>query len=133
MCHDQPDSTRKTLLLLGTARASYGKCESCSRADVALTDLRVPVLAARVGMSPRNFALEMGLTPGAYVDQLRLEAARRMLEESSATLKQIAAAAGFGTMESLRRAFTRATGSSPSAHRARFRAAQGVRMGLGVL
>ena len=105
-------------------------------ADHLAADLRVPVLAARVGMSPRNFArafaLEMGVTPGAYVDQVRLEAARRMLEESSATLEQIAVAAGFGSVESLRRAFTRATGSSPSAHRARVRAAQGIRMGLGV-
>jgi transcriptional regulator GlxA family with amidase domain len=104
-------------------------------ADHLAADLRVPALAARVGMSPRNFArafaLEMGVTPGAYVDQVRLEAARRMLEESSATLEQIAAAAGFGAAQSLRRAFTRATGSSPSAHRAQVHAAQGIRMGLG--
>jgi len=105
-------------------------------ADHLTADLRVPALAARVGMSPRNFArafaLELGVTPGAYVDRVRLEAARRMLEESSTGLEQVAAAAGFGAAESLRRAFTRATGSSPSAHRARVRAAQGIRMGLGV-
>lgn len=104
-------------------------------ADHLGADLRVPALAERVGMSPRNFArafaVEMGVTPGAYVEQVRLEAARRMLEESSATLEQIAASAGFGAVETLRRVFTRATGSSPSAHRARIRAAQGIRMGLG--
>ncbi|MET0340198.1 MAG: helix-turn-helix domain-containing protein [Polyangiales bacterium] len=105
-------------------------------ADHLTADLRVPALAARVGMSPRNFARafaqETGVTPGAFVEQVRLEAARRMLEESSATLAQIAAAAGFGAAETLRRVFTRATGVAPSAHRARIRATQGIRMGLGV-
>jgi len=57
--------------------------------------LTVPVLAQRVGMSPRNFArvftTEMKTTPAKFVERLRVEAARRRLEESQNSMETIAA------------------------------------------
>src|SRR5204862_6054748 len=74
-------------------------------------DLSVPALAERVHMSPRNFARvfqrEVGLTPGAYVEAVRLEQARAALEGSDAPVEEIARRCGFGTPETLRRTFAR--------------------------
>ncbi len=88
-------------------------------------DLRVETLARRAGMSPRNFARafakEVGMTPARFVEQARIGAARRRLEESGAGVDEIAAAAGFGTAETMRRAFLRGLATNPSAYRARFR------------
>jgi transcriptional regulator GlxA family with amidase domain len=89
-------------------------------------DLSVPALAARVGMSVRNFARafgrEVGATPAAFVETVRVEAARQRLETSAASLDEIAERCGFGTVETLRRAFARRLRVAPSAYRARFRA-----------
>jgi transcriptional regulator GlxA family with amidase domain len=90
-------------------------------------DLSVETLAERAGMSPRNFARvfkqETKLTPAKYVEKIRLEAARRRLEEATATIEQVAAETGFGTLESLRRSFQRNLNVSPGAYRDRFRSA----------
>jgi transcriptional regulator GlxA family with amidase domain len=87
-------------------------------------DLTVDAMAARVQLSPRQFArtfaAETGVTPGKYVDRIRLEAARRMLEDTRAPLTTVARACGYGTTESLRRAFLRALHLSPVAYRQRF-------------
>ncbi|MCA9672996.1 MAG: GlxA family transcriptional regulator [Myxococcales bacterium] len=87
-------------------------------------DHSVPALAARVGMSARNFARvfkrEIGSTPAAYVERVRLDAARAQLESSDATLEAVAERCGFGSAETLRRVFGRAFGVAPSAYRARF-------------
>jgi len=75
-------------------------------------------------MSPRNFARvflrTVGVTPAEHVERVRLEAARRRLEESDANVDQVAAQCGFGTRESLRRAFQRSLRVSPTAYRSRF-------------
>lgn len=96
-------------------------------ADRVDSDLRVEALAERAAMSPRNFARafrrETGLTPGAYVELLRVEAARQRLERTSDPVERIAAACGFGTPETMRRAFARRVGAAPAAYRARFRRA----------
>jgi transcriptional regulator GlxA family with amidase domain len=90
-------------------------------------DLSVPALARRVAMSPRNFARvftrEVGVTPARFVESVRVEAARRRLEESAAGVDSVAAACGFGTAESMRRAFLRTVRVPPAAYRHRFRAA----------
>lgn len=89
-------------------------------------DLSVPALAQRVNMSPRNFSRRFRsacrLGPARYVEQLRLEAARRRLEESKQTLAQIAAQVGLGSAEALRRLFQRQLGMSPQEYRRRFAA-----------
>jgi transcriptional regulator GlxA family with amidase domain len=88
-------------------------------------DLSVPALAARVGMSVRNFARafgrEVGATPAAFVETVRVEAARQRLETETASLDEIAERCGFGTVETMRRAFARRLRVAPSAYRARFR------------
>ena len=76
-------------------------------------------------MSPRNFARvfarEVGVTPARYVEKVRVEAARRRLEESPHGVDAIAAACGFGTAETMRRAFLRMLRVPPTAYRSRFR------------
>lgn len=87
-------------------------------------DLSVPALARRVAMSPRNFARvfarALGTTPACQVEELRVEAARRRLEETQSTVDEIASECGFGTRESMRRAFQRTLHVSPTAYRSRF-------------
>jgi transcriptional regulator GlxA family with amidase domain len=87
-------------------------------------DLSVPALAERVVMSPRNFARtfrrQTGMTPAAYVESVRVEQARIGLESSDAPVDQIASQCGFGTVETMRRAFHRRLGVGPAAYRSRF-------------
>lgn len=94
-------------------------------ADHPAGDCSVPSLARRVAMSPRNFArvfrAEVGVTPARHVERVRVEAARRRLEESDDGVDAIAAGCGFGTAESMRRAFLRTVRVGPAAYRARFR------------
>jgi transcriptional regulator GlxA family with amidase domain len=89
-------------------------------------DLSVPSLAARAGLSPRqfarSFAAETGVTPGRYVDRVRLEAARRELEDTGAGIEQVARSCGYRTPEAMRRAFVRTLGVSPAGYRQRFQA-----------
>ncbi|HEX6666310.1 MAG TPA: GlxA family transcriptional regulator [Solirubrobacterales bacterium] len=94
-------------------------------ADNLDQDLRVEALAERAHMSPRNFARafrrEVGLTPGAYVEAVRIERAKQRLERGVEPVETVALDCGFGTAETMRRAFGRRVGVAPSAYRARFR------------
>lgn len=96
-------------------------------ADHLDEDLSVERLAARVHMSPRNFARvfarSVGVTPAAYVQASRLERARVLLETTDLRLQELAARCGFGTVDALRRTFARRLHVSPSQYRARFSAA----------
>ena len=82
-------------------------------------------LAEAVALSPRHFsrvfAAEVGETPARFVERVRVEAARRVLELSDAGLGSVARDCGFGTAETLRRAFHRRLGVSPNGYRQRFR------------
>jgi transcriptional regulator GlxA family with amidase domain len=83
--------------------------------------LSVEDLADRMSMSLRNFervfTREVGTTPSHYVLQMRVEAARRLLERTDSGLKHIAAATGFGGVDVMRRAFVRVLGITPSRYR----------------
>ena len=87
-------------------------------------DLSLPALAAQAGMSERSLSRHYreatGLTPAKGVERLRLEAARRALGETRAPVKRIARDCGFGTEETLRRAFLRHVHATPQEYRARF-------------
>ena len=76
-------------------------------------------------MSDRNFARafrrETGMTPAAYVEAARVESARIALESGDLPVESIARQTGFGTVETLRRAFRRCVGVSPQDYRSRFR------------
>jgi transcriptional regulator GlxA family with amidase domain len=69
----------------------------------------------------RLFCAEVGTTPARYVEQVRLEAAQAMLETGDDPMPAVARRAGFGSPESLRRAFARHLGVTPGAFRASFR------------
>jgi transcriptional regulator GlxA family with amidase domain len=93
--------------------------------DVA-GDHSVEAMAARAHMSPRHFArafrAETGVTPARHVELVRLEAARTRLEDTREPLEVIAAECGFGTAETLRRAFLRTLHVGPAEYRRRFHA-----------
>lgn len=87
-------------------------------------DLNVDSLASRARMSPRNFARvykqKTGRTPAKAVEVFRLEAARRLLEDSPRNIDQIAALCGFGDEERMRVTFQRHLSISPRDYRSRF-------------
>jgi transcriptional regulator GlxA family with amidase domain len=85
-------------------------------------DLSIQALARRSAMSPRNFARifrrQVGQTPAKYVENLRLQAARFLLESSDCTIENVAFLAGFGNCETLRRLFLRRLTITPGRYRA---------------
>jgi transcriptional regulator GlxA family with amidase domain len=93
-------------------------------ADNLDQDLSVAALADRAYMSARNFARvfarEVGATPASYVESLRLERGRLLLETTELQLEEIARRCGFGTVETLRRVFTRRLRVAPTDYRRRF-------------
>ncbi len=90
-------------------------------------DHRVAELAQRAGMSPRHFvrvfSQQTGEPPAHYVQRVRLERARQLLEREGQSVEDVADACGFGSPETMRRRFQQSIGVSPSAYRARFRRA----------
>lgn len=90
--------------------------------------LTVSALAQRVAMSPRNFARvftsEMKTTPAKFVERLRVEAARRRLEESPHSMEAIASECGFGNVNSMRNVFQRTLKIPPGQYRRHFRHAK---------
>lgn len=87
-------------------------------------NLSVDTLAEQAGMSPRNFARvykqKSGRTPAKAVEIFRLEAAKRLLEESDRNIDQIARHCGFGDEERMRITFHRNLGIGPRDYRRRF-------------
>jgi transcriptional regulator GlxA family with amidase domain len=88
-------------------------------------DLALDSLASRVGMSVRNFTRvfqgETGTTPADFVEMARVDAARRLLEESDTPLQRVASRCGFASPDTMRRSFMRRIGTGPSNYRERFR------------
>jgi transcriptional regulator GlxA family with amidase domain len=88
------------------------------------SDLRVEALAERVHMSPRNFARlyakTRGRTPAKAVEAVRVDAARRQLEETTDRIATIAEACGVGEEEQMRTAFIRVLGVPPREYRKHF-------------
>lgn len=87
-------------------------------------DLSVAALADRCHMAPRSFQRfvrrELGMTPGEWVEQIRVEAARRALEAGDESVASIAEACGFRTLSTLYRAFDRRLGVTPASYRSHF-------------
>ncbi|MGW6446396.1 GlxA family transcriptional regulator [Lentzea sp. NPDC055074] len=85
----------------------------------------VPVMARKAMMSVRHFARvfsrSVGISPAQYVERARVEAAADRLASSGDSLDLVARQSGFGSAETLRRAFLRVLGVSPGSYRARFR------------
>jgi transcriptional regulator GlxA family with amidase domain len=93
-------------------------------AEHPAADLSVPALAAVAHLSPRQFtrafAAETGVPPGRYVDRARVEHARRLLEDTSDGVAEVARHCGYGTAEAMRRAFLQLLGVAPADYRHRF-------------
>ena len=92
-------------------------------ADHLEKNLSVQVLAQRVAMSVRNFervfTRETGCTPARYVAEVRVEAARRQLEDTDKSVEQIARNCGFASSDLMRRTFSRSVGTTPARYRGR--------------
>jgi transcriptional regulator GlxA family with amidase domain len=88
------------------------------------SDLAVEKLAKRCGMSSRHFArvfaTEKGITPARWVEQIRVDAARALLEGTQYGPKEVAARTGFGSADSMRRSFVRVLGVAPGEYARRF-------------
>lgn len=110
-------------LALQTADDRFGALHDWIAKHLA-DDISLPVLADRAGMSERSFsrhyAEATGLTPARAVEQLRVEAARRLLSETRLPVKRISQRCGFGSEETMRRSFARLLATSPQDYRARF-------------
>jgi transcriptional regulator GlxA family with amidase domain len=120
-----------------------GQAQFSARLDVAVTanpalrrvldgvvaepdaDHSLGALSARAGFSVRHltrvFQREIGLTPGRYVERVRVEAAKARLQRGDEPLATVARVAGFGSEETMRRAFWRETATTPAGFRERFR------------
>lgn len=82
--------------------------------------LTVEALADHAGLSQRHFArlfhAEVGITPAAWVEMTRIQAARNLLEAGASSPKQVAAQCGFANVDTLRRAFVKHVGVSPAVY-----------------
>jgi len=94
-------------------------------AEHVAVDLSTEALAKRVAMSPRNFqrvfAAQSGKPPARYVEELRVEAARRYLERTPQSLDEVADRCGFGSADVMGRVFVRLLQTTPGEYRNRFR------------
>lgn len=92
-------------------------------------DHRVPALAEKASLSTRQltrlFVKQVHTTPGRFVERVRVEAARTQLDAGAGSIEAIAASCGFGSPETMRRAFRRVLGIGPSEYRQRFGAIEG--------
>ena len=90
-----------------------------ARMEARLDDPEPAAATARaLGLSPRRlemlFAADVGMTPGAYGLNLRLQAARRLVTDTRHPLQEVALRTGFASQSAFSRAFRRRFGRSPS-------------------
>ncbi|MEE6175842.1 GlxA family transcriptional regulator [Mycobacterium sp. 050134] len=87
-------------------------------------DLTVPALARRVAVTPRHltrvFQADVGLAPGEFVERMRVEHARRLLERTDLAPERIASECGLGSARTLYRLFRDRLGTTPGEYRQRF-------------
>lgn len=88
------------------------------------SDLSLEALATQAHMTPRTlsrvFTQELGMGPGRYVERVRLEAARNLLQNAQASISTVARLTGFGHPENLRRSFHKHLAVSPQEYLQRF-------------
>ncbi|MDJ0343086.1 DJ-1/PfpI family protein [Streptomyces sp. H10-C2] len=94
-------------------------------ADHIAEELPLQTLANQMHLSVRHFTRvfrrRTGHTPAAYLESMRLEVARRLLEETDRALPDVAAASGLGSVETLHRTFKFRLSTTPAEYRRRFR------------
>jgi transcriptional regulator GlxA family with amidase domain len=89
-----------------------------------VNELTVAHLAKAVGVSTRtlgrHFADAIGHSPKAYIDAVRIEAAKRSLEQTSVSIAEVRLQTAFTDPTAFRRAFKRSVGVTPTEYRRRF-------------
>jgi transcriptional regulator GlxA family with amidase domain len=94
-------------------------------------DHSLEAMALRADVSVRHlnrvFAKHTGVTPARYVEGARVAAAEELLRCSTAPLAVVASRAGFGSVETMRRAFLRAGDVPPGAYRSGSKPSDGKR------
>jgi transcriptional regulator GlxA family with amidase domain len=92
--------------------------------DNLTADLSITAMAARTHLSERQFSRvfksEVGIMPAEHVEAVRIEATCRLLETTLLGVEEIARTCGFGTPETMNRAFRRRLNTTPSDHRYHF-------------
>lgn len=105
-------------------RSALGKVQAYVLSHIG-EPLSVARLAQIAGTSPRSiarlFVKDLKITPHDYVEAVRLDHARNLLEATDLALKSVAFACGFGGPEQMRAAFQRRLGVSPQRYRESFR------------
>jgi transcriptional regulator GlxA family with amidase domain len=88
------------------------------------SDISIDSLAQRVGMGPRNFIRRFkaatGRVPGAYIQTLRVSAAKELLEHGSSSIQTVSTKIGYEDIGFFRNLFKRHTGMTPGEYRDRF-------------
>ena len=119
-CHDEP-----LVSWIAAAGAGARRVTSVCTGVFLLAAAGIGDLAGQAGLSPRHlqrrFTAEVGTPPAAYVERVRIEAAQRALTGTDDPVDTIARRCGFGTAETLRRAFHRHARIAPADYRTRFR------------
>ena len=87
-------------------------------------DVSIDSLAGRIGMGPRNFIRRFkaatGRVPGAYIQALRVSAAKEMLEHGAVSIQAVCSKIGYEDVAHFRSMFKRHTGTTPADYRSRF-------------
>jgi transcriptional regulator GlxA family with amidase domain len=87
-------------------------------------DVTIDFLAERIGMGPRNFIRRFkaatGRLPGAYIQMLRVSAARELLEHGAASIQDVSSKIGYEDVAFFRSLFKRHTGMTPAEYRTHF-------------
>jgi transcriptional regulator GlxA family with amidase domain len=87
-------------------------------------ELSIDSLAERIGMGPRNFIRRFkaatGCVPGAYIQRLRVAAAKELLEQGAASIQTVCSKVGYEDVAFFRGLFKRHTGMTPAEYRNRF-------------
>jgi len=108
---------------MGTEDKMISLCQAWIADNYALPN-PVRIMAERAGLNSRTlsrrFRAATGHSPIGYVQGLRVEEAKRMLEDDEASIDDIGVAVGYDDPASFRRLFQRQTGLSPAAYRKKF-------------
>lgn len=109
---------------LATTTSARAWALGCLHEPIQLRDM-----ADQESMSVRTFTRrfreEVGISPGQWLSQQRVERARHLLESSDLSVDQVARDAGFGTPQSMRQHLQAALGVTPTAYRRTFRDTRG--------
>jgi AraC family transcriptional regulator len=117
---DEPAAARRSHQRGGLSPAALRRVQVFVEANIERS-IHIRDLAGRAGLSVHHFArafrTSTGRTPRAFVEQRRIERARRLIADTNQPLAEVAAATGFATQSHLTTAFRRATGFTPAAYR----------------